>query len=164
MQQHSSFSGHPPPTIGQWSGPPFMYRSAAWYNRLVTITLAKLLAPPRMKSYAWALRRLPPSAQRIATVLHTIVTSLPGACLFLATTAPCCAVNHPSIVRLACPFCTQIPITRRWARRSQAPHESRLVIPCLLLKKATGQGVMQCNMRSGFLKLKIIITVHSRRD
>lgn len=60
---------------GNGVGPPFMYRSA------VSITDLSLLLPlptlPMNSLYAWALRRLPPSAQRIATILHTLVTSLP---------------------------------------------------------------------------------------
>ena len=60
---------------GNGVGSPFMYRSA------VSITDLSLLLPlptlPMNSLYAWALRRLPPSAQRIATILHTLVTSLP---------------------------------------------------------------------------------------
>jgi hypothetical protein len=86
----------------QWAS--FHVQICGMYKRPVTITLAKLLPPPRMKSYAWALRRLPPGAQRTATALHTIVTSLPLSrhnCTVLCSNpslncASCRASLHPN--------------------------------------------------------------------
>jgi hypothetical protein len=142
----------------EWTS--FHVQICGMYNRPVTITLASCFPPPRMKSYAWALRRLPPSAQRIATALHTIVTSL---LLFRHKRIVLC--SQSSLNRASCMAILQ-PNSNNTAPGAAITGASRVTTrqPCLLLKKATGQRVMQCNMRSGFLKLKIIITAHSRRD
>ena len=144
MQQRNPVSGHLPPRSGQWSGPHLTYRSAVCITNLSLLLLQSCFPPPR----GWNLTpglcaAFPPrpSAQRIATALHTIVT-------FTASSSPqmhravqqTCAPLSRACCLLG-PSAPKIPIARLWARRSQAPHDS-LTLPAAKEGDRAGRDAM----------------------